>query len=77
MAIVIATNKAATKADKAREIFNDCYKDGVEKAPQRKVILERMQKEAGLTAAGSATYLQNFKKAAGIVNLKSTAAPTA
>lgn len=69
-AIVIQTIKSITKADLAREIFNDCYKEGVDKAPERKVIIQRMMKEANLTQNGAATYLQNLKKKAGIVNLK-------
>lgn len=72
---LISTVKATTKADKARAIFNECYAQSP--VPQRKDILERMQKEADLTPAGSATYLQNFKRVAGLVATKKVAAATA
>lgn len=69
--VVIATAKAETKADKARAVFNACY--AMDPVPQRKDIIAKMKSEAGLTDAGAATYLQNFKKAAGIVNSKTPA----
>lgn len=65
-ATTITTATADSKANKARAVFNDCYKDGVAKAPARKDILARFVAEAGCTPKGAATYLQNFKKAAGI-----------
>lgn len=68
---LISTVKAETKADKARAIFNECYAQSP--IPQRKDILARMQKEADLTPAGSATYLQNFKRVAGLVASKAPA----
>ena len=56
--------------DRAIEVFNDCYKDGVDKAPQRKDIIARLMNEANLTQNGAATYLQNMKKKAGLVESK-------
>lgn len=71
--IVILSAKGQTKADKAREVFLDCYKDyhiNPASVPARKDIIARMMKEAGLTQNGAATYLQNFKTKAGLVNKK-------
>lgn len=68
--------KADAKADKARAIFNECYSNPAA-IPQRKDIINRFVNEAGLTKAGAATYLQNFKKKAGLVASKSTEAATA
>lgn len=71
--MVVTTAKAENKADKAREIFNDCYKNyhvDPKSVPARKDIINRMVTEAGLTQAGAATYLQNFKDKAGLVNKK-------
>lgn len=53
-----------TKAAKARVIFDQAYADGAK--PVRKDLLVKVQKEAGLTPAGSATYLQNYKRANGL-----------
>lgn len=69
-AIVIKTEKAITKMDRAIQVFNECYQNGVDKAPQRKDIIARLMKECDLTQNGAATYLQNLKKKAGIVNSK-------
>ena len=70
MTIIIQTQKSITKMDRAIEVFNDCYKDGVDKAPQRKDIIARLMNEANLTQNGAATYLQNMKKKAGLVESK-------
>ena len=75
-ATTITTAAAETKATKARAIFNDCYKDAAN-VPQRKDIINRMIAEAGLTKAGAATYLQNFKSKAGLVAKKEVAVATA
>lgn len=67
---VVTTAKADNKADKAREIFNESYAKfhiDPKSVPARKDIINRMVTEAGLTPAGAATYLQNFKKKAGLV----------
>lgn len=64
-----------TKADKAREVFAKAYPDGKTTTMQRKDIINLMISEAGLTKPGAATYLQNFKKKAGIVQERT--APTA
>lgn len=53
---------AINKAEVARHIFNEVGVD-----LPRKEVLQRFQKEAGLTAAGASTYYQNFKKEAGLV----------
>ena len=71
--VTLAMRSGSTKADKAREIFLDCYKNhhiDPKSTPARKDILDRMMKEAGLTANGAATYLQNFKTKAGLVAKK-------
>lgn len=66
--VVIATPKADNKADKARAIFSEAYAQTP--VPQRKDIISRMVAEAGLTEKGAATYLQNFKKKAGLVTAR-------
>ena len=66
-----------TKADKARAVFADCYPDGKTTTVQRKDIINRMVAEAGLTKAGAATYLQNFKDKAGITVKKPAAVAAA
>ena len=68
----ITTVAAANKADKARAIFADAYAQTP--VPQRKEIINRMVAEAGLTKAGAATYLQNFKAKAGLVVKRTPAA---
>jgi hypothetical protein len=71
--VTIATKSGSTKADKAREIFLDCYKDfhnDPKSVPARKDIIGRLVSEAGLTQNGAATYLQNMKSKAGLVAKK-------
>ena len=75
-AVAIAAAAAPSKADKARQIFNESYANPAA-IPQRKDIIARMVNEAGLTKAGAATYLQNFKSKAGLVQKKEVAAPAA
>jgi hypothetical protein len=70
----IVTQAAVNKAEKARAIFKECY--AMPQVPQRKDIIARMVKEAGLTKAGAATYLQNMKTKAGLV-VKRNSTPTA
>ena len=68
--IVILSAKSVTKADKAREVFMDCYKNyhiDPKSVPQRKDIINRLMSECGLTQNGAATYLQNMKSKAGLV----------
>lgn len=69
---VIATAKAPSKADKAREVFAACYAQSP--VPQRKDIIAKACDAAGLTPKGAATYLQNFKKAAGLIKRSAPAA---
>ena len=76
-AVTIQAVAAATKADKARAVFADCYKDGKTTTVQRKDIIARLIGEAGLTKAGAGTYLQNMKDKAGITVKKSAATPVA
>lgn len=64
---------APSKAALARGVFARCY--GMEKVPQRKDIIAEAMKVAGLTASGAATYLQNFKKAEGLVKVRAAVAP--
>lgn len=66
---VLLATKKETKADKALIVFMDCYKD-LKNVPQRKDIINRLVSECGLTVNGAATYLQNMKKKAGLVNSK-------
>ena len=71
--VTIATTSGDKKADKAREIFNECYKNyhtDPKSVPARKDIIGRFVNEAGLTQNGAATYLQNFKTKAGLVAKK-------
>ena len=53
-----------SKAAKANSIFAGMF--AMSPVPARKDILARFVGEAGCTPKGAATYLQNFKKAAGI-----------
>lgn len=62
---VISTPAAASKADKAREVFNDAY--SLSPVPARKVILDCVIGIADLTPAGAATYLQNYKRSQGLM----------
>ena len=57
-----------SKAQRAATIFAECY--AMDKVPARKDILTKVQTELGLTQHGSATYLQNWKKANGHVQAK-------
>lgn len=59
---------APKKADKAREIFAECY--GMKEVPARKDIIARAVAEAGLTQKGAATYLQNYRTKQGMVAAK-------
>jgi hypothetical protein len=45
--------------------------------PQRKDILARVKTEAGLTDAGAATYLQNYKRKHGLSKAPETATAAA
>lgn len=72
----IVSSAGVKKSDKAREVFNDCYKSfhtDPKSVPARKDIIARLQAEAGLTHAGAATYLQNMKAKAGLVVSKKAA----
>jgi hypothetical protein len=72
-ATTITTQTAANKAAKAREIFAECYAQSP--VPQRKDILARAISEAGLTPAGAATYLQNYKRKEGLSKVAPKAEP--
>lgn len=72
--VTLTMRSGATKADKAREIFLDCYKNhhiDPKSTPARKDIIARLMSEAGLTANGAATYLQKMKSDAGLVQKRS------
>ena len=73
----VQTATAENKAAKANAIFAECY--AMSPVPQRKDILARVEKEAGLTPAGAATYLQNYKRKHGLSKAPATtqAAPEA
>jgi hypothetical protein len=49
--------KPITKADIARQIFEEELKKGL----VRKVVISRFMNEAGLTIAGAGTYFANYK----------------
>lgn len=68
----ITTPAAANKADKARAIFSEMFAQSP--VPARKDMIARAVQEAGLTQAGAATYLQNYKTKN---NLVKKLAPTA
>lgn len=71
--ITISTRTNETKSAKAVEVFNDCYKNfhtDPKSVPARKDIIARLMTEANLTQNGAATYLQNMKSKAGIVQKK-------
>lgn len=65
----VSLNKSAI----ATKIFDESY--AMTPVPQRKDILARVKAEAGLTDAGAATYLQNYKRKHGLS--KTTEAPAA
>lgn len=69
----IQTATAVNKSAIATKIFDECYAQSP--VPQRKDILARVKTEAGLTDAGAATYLQNYKKKKGLS--KTAEAPAA
>lgn len=60
-ATTVQTQAAVSKAAKAREIFNDMQ------GSPRKDVVGKFVSEAGLTEKGAATYYQNFRKEAGLV----------
>lgn len=68
-----AAGTVVNKASIARTVFAEAYPDGKTTSLQRKEIINQMVAKAGLTPAGAATYLQNFKKAAGIVQPRAAA----
>lgn len=57
-----------SKVQRANAIFAECY--AMEKVPQRKDILAKVQTEIGLTVHGSATYLHNYRAKNGMVTKK-------
>lgn len=69
---VVQTQASINKSAIATAIFDECYK--MNPVPQRKDILARVKKEADLTDAGAATYLQNYKRKHGL-SKATTAAP--
>lgn len=60
-ATVVQTEAAVSKAAKAREIFSEMS------GSPRKDVVQKFVEEAGLTEKGAATYYQNFRKEAGMV----------
>lgn len=58
---VVQTEAAVSKAAKAREIFSEMS------GSPRKDVVQKFVEEAGLTEKGAATYYQNFRKEAGMV----------
>ena len=70
----ITTVAGKSKSQMAQAIFRECYAQTP--VPQRKDIIARAMAETGLTQAGAATYLQNFKSANGLTK-KVAPAPAA
>lgn len=64
--------EATTKASIARPIFNSFLKDG-KLIAERKVVIAAIAEGAKLSAKGAATYYQNFKDKAGLVQKKAAA----
>lgn len=60
-ATVVETQQSQSKAAKAREIFSEMA------GSPRKEVVQKFIEEAGLTEKGAATYYQNFRKEAGMV----------
>lgn len=63
--VKVTTREATGKSAIAQKIFDESYANYAtdpKSVPQRKDILERCIAEAGLTPAGAATYLQNYKR---------------
>jgi hypothetical protein len=71
----IQTPAAVNKSAIATAIFDECYK--MSPVPQRKDILARVKQEAGLTDAGAATYLQNYKRKHNLSKSPAQSAPAA
>lgn len=65
---VIATPAAATKADKARVVFDAAYAQNP--VPQRKDIIANAMGAAELSKPAAATYLQNYKRSKGMIAAK-------
>lgn len=61
---VIATASAPTKADLCRKVFDEAYAQTT--VPQRKDIIAQASAASGLSKAGTATYLQNYKDKKGL-----------
>lgn len=68
---VIATPASLNKADKARAIFGQMFAQSPR--PARKDMIARAVAEAGLTQAGAATYLQNYKAKNNLVQKRTPA----
>lgn len=68
----ITTVTGKSKSQMAQAIFRECYAQSP--VPQRKDIIARAMAETGLTQAGAATYLQNFKSANGLTKKVAPAA---
>ena len=61
--VVLQQNVSVSKASLGRIIFEEELKNGL----VRKNVIKRLMLEAGLTNNGAATYFQNMKKKAGLV----------
>ncbi len=68
--VVATVETKLTKADIGRTIFNE----ELEKGLVRKTVINRLINEALLTKNGAATYFQNMKNKAGLVNHKTKTA---
>lgn len=63
--VVMPAAAGTNKAEVARAIFKQMF--AMSPVPARKDMIERAVKEAGLTPAGAATYLQKYKTDNGLV----------
>ena len=71
-AAVLVVQSVPSKASKANAIFAEMF--GREVRPARKDMITAVVQQAGLTPAGAATYLQNYKSKHGLVNRTPAAA---
>lgn len=74
-ATTITTVAGKSKSQVAQAIFRECYAQTP--VPQRKDIIARAIAATGLSPAGAATYLQNYKSKHGLTKTAQAAASVA
>ena len=65
-----AVKQFKSSADHARHIFEEEYNKAGKTNPTRKTVVARFMAEVGLTKKGAATYIQNCKRAFGLITPK-------